>query len=119
MKQLTKLKLQRSLNRRSNGVVEQIEKMLLKLAAWVKRLDEEQDRLNVALQEEMQKVSAAAEAEQARLEEALAASRQKAAQLKAETEREFKALIEESARESDKARRVQTNMQTLLAEPKA
>lgn len=40
MRTITRLKIRRYINRRSNSVIEQIEKVIARLQAWIERLDQ-------------------------------------------------------------------------------
>jgi len=53
MKTITKIKMRRFINRRSNGVVEQLEKLVAKLQTWIAKLDAEQDAANQAMKQEI------------------------------------------------------------------
>lgn len=117
MKKLTKLKIRRFLNRRSNGVVEQLEKLLSKLQAWIEKLDAEQDAANAAMQAEIRQIRDDANAEVERLQNQIEAAKQAAQDAELSTREDFTTIIDESRREAERAKQVQHNMKVLAGVP--
>lgn len=117
MKTLTKIKLRRYLNRRSNGVVEQLEKLVIKLQAWIAKLDAEQDVANEAMKSEIATIKNGAEIEIERLEYMIAETRANAIDAEAAVSDEYNSIIKEARDEAERARQVEHNMKTLVGSP--
>jgi len=117
MKTLKKLKFQRAINRHSNGVVEQFEKLLARLTKWIEKLDAEQDAANAAMQAEISALRDNAEKEVERLENAIAEAKDNAERAEVLITDEYATIINESKAEADRAKQVQSNMQALVESP--
>ena len=117
MKTLTKLKMRRFVNRRSNGVVEQLEKLVSKLQAWISKLDQEMDEASLAMTQEINAIRENREREVERLTYAIAEAKQAALEAEALTTEQFEAIINEAKAESDRAKQVEVNMKKLVGSP--
>jgi len=117
MKTITKLKIRRYINRRSNSVIEQIEKVIQRLQAWIEKLDQEQDAANEAMKIELNSIRNNTETEISRLQNQIDEVRILGIESLERTEAEFSKLISESAQESDRARNIQTNVLALTKAP--
>ncbi len=117
MKTLTKIKIRRYLNRRSNGVVEQFEKMITRLQAWIDKLDAEQDAIHAEMELEIASIRAGAVAEQERLTFALAEAKANAEAAEVAATETFGAIFKEAASEASRAKQVQQNMQAIVGTP--
>lgn len=113
MKTITKLKIRRYINRRSNTLIEQIEKVISRLQVWIERLDQEQDLANEAMKAELGAIRLTTETEISRLENQIAEVRAQGIDNLKTTEAEFSKIIDESSREAGKARAIQGNVLAL------
>jgi len=117
MKTITKIKMRRFINRRSNGVVEQLEKLVAKLQTWIAKLDAEQDAANQAMKQEIAAIKNGAETEVERLEYLIAEAKANAIDAEAAVTDEYTAIINEAKGEAERARQVEHNMKTLVGSP--
>jgi len=114
-KTLRKLKFQRAINSRTNGVVEQLEKILARLQKWVEKLDAEQDAAAEALSQEIQQLEAANLNKIKALESQIANAKQKLVDDRDAVRQAYGSIINESKAEADRARKVQENFQKLTS----
>lgn len=111
--QLTKLKIQRWLNRRSNSAVEQLEKILTRLAEWIQKLDAEQDAAHQAMTEETLKIQEAGALRIAALQRQIKEV-ESSTEASAKTVSEaYTKIIKEANEEAAKARKVHANFEKL------
>lgn len=112
---LQRLKLRRAINRRKNGLVEKLLKLIAKIQAQLDALDAEQDAANIAMKEEQARIKERAAYRVAELKAEIADTEKQALSDVVTTEQTFGAIAAEAKAEAETVRKVQKNLKALTA----
>lgn len=110
-----KIKIRRAFNRRKNGVVEKILKLLEQLRKQLEALDAEQDMANAAMLAEQARIKEHAAFQVAELQEQIKAAKYKAEQDRISAEKAYGAIVAEAAAEAETVRKIQANVTALTS----
>lgn len=113
--ELQKLKLRRAYNRRKNGVVEKILKLLEQLKKQLDVLDAEQDKANALMKQEQLRIKERAAFRVAELKEQIVSAERQALSDAVTAETTYGAIAAEAAAEAEQVRKIQANVKALTS----
>jgi len=111
--ELQKLKIRRAINRRKNGLVEKLLKLIEKIQKQLDNLDAEQDAANAAMKAEQERIRQFSANRVAELRAEIEREEQQALADVVTAEETYGAIAREAAAEAETVRKVQKNLRAL------